>query len=356
MSTSMRAAMFYGPGDVRVESVPIPEAGPGELVVRVKTATTCGTDVKAFVRGYPNLTPPTPFGHELAGDIVAAGDGVDAARPDLALGARVVSANSAPCHHCYYCRLGRESLCENLTLLWGAFAEYIRIPARIVRDNVHVLPDNLAYRDACLMEPLSCVVHGVEESDIRLGDTVAVNGAGPIGLMFVKLATLKGARVIVTDLSAERLAVATRLGASHTIQVQPDVDIVAAVRARTEDARGVDVVVEAVGQPAVWEAAVRMVRKGGLVNLFGGPKPGTRFDVDTNLVHYSELTLKGVYHHTPSYIRRALDIIIAGHIRSADFVTRDLSLEDVAFALALHRDQQVIKAGIIPPHEAAWDG
>src|SRR5918912_1519580 len=134
----MRAAMFYGPGDVRVEDVPMPEPGPKEIVVQVKTATTCGTDVKAFVRGYPNLVPPTPFGHELAGDIVAIGTEMPTIRPDLTVGARVVAANSAPCHHCPYCRNGQQSLCENLTLLWGAFADYIRIPARIVRDNTYV--------------------------------------------------------------------------------------------------------------------------------------------------------------------------------------------------------------------------
>jgi L-iditol 2-dehydrogenase len=344
----MRAAMFYGPGDVRVEDVPMPEPGPEEIVVQVKTATTCGTDVKAFLRGYPNLVPPTPFGHELAGDIVAMGAEVPTIRPDLTMGARVVTANSAPCHHCPYCRNGQQSLCENLTLLWGAFADYIRIPARIVRDNTYVLPDDLAYRDACLMEPLACVVHGLEQSHIRLGDTVAVNGAGPIGLMFVKMAVLKGARVLVTDLSAERLAVAARLGASHTIQVIPGTDAIAAVRALTEGSRGVDVAVDAVGLPAVWEAGVAMVRKGGLVTLFGGPKPGTTFNLDTNLVHYAMLTLKGVYHHMPYYVRMALKIIERKHITSADFVTKELPLEEVSAALQLHRDHRVIKAGILP--------
>ena len=344
----LRAALFYGPGDVRVEDRPIPEPGAEEVVVRVRTATTCGTDVKAFVRGYPNLIPPTPFGHECAGDIVAVGNAVQQGRPDLTEGARVVCANSAPCHHCYYCRAGQESLCENLVLLWGAFAEYIRIPARITRDNTYVLPEGLAYRDACLTEPLACVVHGVEMSNIRLGDTVAINGTGPIGLMFVKLAALKGARVLVTDLSEDRLVVARRLGAAYTLVVRPGTDVVAAIREQTEDGRGVDVAVEAVGQPSVWEASVRMVRKGGLVNLFGGPKPGTTFNLDTNLVHYAMITLKGIYHHTPSYVRIALELIARNQISSDDFVSRELPLEEIATALRMHRDQQVIKAAILP--------
>lgn len=346
----MQAAMFYGPGDLRVETVPEPEPGAGEIVVKVRTATTCGTDVKAFVRGYPNMIPPVGFGHELAGDIVAIGQGVADARPDLQVGARVVTANSSPCHYCWFCRRGQESLCEKLTLLWGAFAEYIRIPAGIVRDNTHVLPDGLAYRDACLTEPLACVVHGIEQSGVQLGDTVVVNGAGPIGLMFVKLAVLKGARVIVTDLSQQRLSVARTLGASELIRVQPGLDVVDAVRALTEGRRGVDVAVEAVGQPAVWESTVAMARNGGLVNLFGGPKPGTTFNLDTNRVHYAMITIKGVYHHTPHYIRTALELIIRGQITSDSFVSMDVPLRDVAHALELHRDGTIIKAAILPPN------
>lgn len=344
---TMGAARFYGPGELRFETVRVPELEDGDILVRVGTTTTCGTDVKAFVRGYRNMSPPMPFGHEFAGEIVAVTDGAAAARPDLTVGARVVSANSAPCYRCRYCRRGALSLCENIELLWGAFAEYVRVPARIVRHNTYLLPETLSYRDACLTEPLACVLHGIEASNITMGDTVVINGAGPIGLMYVALAKFKGAHIISTDLSDERLEVARTLGAAETINVQQYPDVVAAVMALTEG-NGAEVVIEATGLPSVWEASVEMAAKGGTVNLFGGPKTGSTFTVDTNRLHYDMLTLKAVYHHTPHYIARALELIKQGLVTSSIFVTRDYPLAEVLTAIEAHRDQQVVKAALLP--------
>ena len=279
----MQAAVFYAPGDVRIEQIPDPVAGPGEVVVRIRKALTCGTDLKIYRRGHPTIMQrvPTPFGHEFAGDIVGLGAGVDpAAWP---IGTRVVAANSAPCNRCAYCRMGRQSLCENLEFLWGAYAEQIVVPARIVEQNLYRIPDGVAYETACLTEPLACAVHGVAETGIRVGDTVAVNGAGPLGLMFVRLASRSGARVISCDLSAARLAVARELGAWQTVDVSAVDDQVAAVRALSPDGRGVDAAIEAVGLPEVWEKTVQMVRPGGVVNLFGGAKGGSSFSVSTTL-------------------------------------------------------------------------
>ena len=343
----MKAAMFYGPGDLRLESAPIPEVGDKDILVRIGTSTTCGTDVKSYVRGYRNTKLPMIFGHEFAGEIVVMGDKVGEVRPDLKIGSRVVCANSSPCFRCDYCRMGKFSLCENIELLWGAFAEYIRVPSSIVNVNTYVLPDDLAYKDACLMEPLACVVHGIEESNVNLGDTLVINGAGPIGLFFVALASLKGARIISTDLSEERLEVARTLGAHETVNVSQNTDVVKAIKDLT-DGKGADVVVEATGLAPVWEQSVEMARKGGTVNLFGGPKTGSTFSVDTNRLHYDMLTLKAVYHHTPYYIEKALNLIKRRQISSDIFVTREYPLGEVVTAMEAHKQQHVVKAALFP--------
>jgi L-iditol 2-dehydrogenase len=344
----MQAAVFYAPGDVRIEEIPVPIAGSGEVVVRIHRALTCGTDLKTFRRGHPTIMQhvPTPFGHEFAGEIVAVGaDVVDHWRP----GMRVVAANSAPCNHCHYCRLGRQSLCENLSFLWGAYAEYIAIPSAIVAHNLYEIPDLMSFETAALTEPLACAVHGIAETPIAVGDLVAVNGAGPIGLMFVRLAALRGAQVIASDLSPARLAAARALGASETVCVRDVEDQVAAVRALTPGGRGVDAAIEAVGLPEVWEKTVQMVRPGGTVNLFGGAKGGSAFSVSTTLLHYSELTIKGVFHHTPRYVETALSLLASGLVPANAFISGERPLMDVIDALEAMGRGEVIKYAIVPP-------
>src|SRR5499425_2386391 len=182
----MMAAVLYGKEHLQVEPVAVPKLQSGDILVRVKVALTCGTDVKVFSRGYHArmIVPPAVFGHELAGDVVAAGEDVTAFRT----GDRVVSANSAPCNECFFCLRGLENLCEDLLFNNGAYAEYIRIPARIVERNTYIIPEHVSYHDAALVEPLACVLRGLEESGIRPGDNVSIIGLGPIGLMFVRLA------------------------------------------------------------------------------------------------------------------------------------------------------------------------
>ena len=342
----MQAAVLYGPEDVRMEEIPVPEIGPGDVLVRIRAALTCGTDAKVFKRGgHPTMIrPPAPFGHEFAGQVAAVGSAVEGFEP----GMRVVSANSAPCGQCRYCRMGRESLCDDILYINGAYAEYVAIPERIVKANLLPIPDHLPFQHAALVEPLACVVHGVEESNIRSGDIVVVNGAGPIGLFFVRLARLRRASVIATDMTPERLAAAARLGAEETVLASEVEDIVEAVRSRTSAGEGADIAVDATGIPAMWEAAARMVRKGGLVNLFGGCKPGTTFTLDTRLIHYSEVTIKGVYHHTPGFVRQALDLLVSGEMMPEEFVTAELPLDRVQEALNLIIDRKGIKAAVIP--------
>ena len=314
----MTAAVLYGKERLQIETVDVPKIGAGDVLVRVRAALTCGTDVKVFRRGYHArmIVPPALFGHELAGDIVALGDNVQG----FEIGQRVMAANSAPCGECYSCRRGQENLCENLVFNNGAYAEYIRIPERIVQRNLHVIEDHVGYQDAALAEPLACVLHGLEDCALRAGDTLAVIGLGPIGMMFVRLAkVVYGARVIAIGRRQPQLDRAARMGADELILNSDGADVVGTVKGMTEG-RGADAVIEAVGLPELWQLAVRLLRRGGVVNFFGGCASGTSVGLDTNLLHYSELTCKASFHHTPALIRKALDVVGRGYVTAKDFV------------------------------------
>jgi L-iditol 2-dehydrogenase len=314
----MTAAVLYGKERLEIETVDVPKIGAGDVLVRVRAALTCGTDVKVFRRGYHArmIVPPALFGHELAGDIVALGEAVQG----FEIGQRVMAANSAPCGECYACRRDQENLCENLMFNNGAYAEYIRIPERIVQKNLHVIEDHVGYQDAALAEPLACVLHGLEECALRAGDTLAVIGLGPIGMMFVRLAkAVYGARVIAIGRRQPQLDRAARMGADELILNSDGADVVGAVKGMTEG-RGADAVIEAVGLPELWQLAARLLRRGGVVNFFGGCPAGTEVGLDTNLLHYSELTCKASFHHTPALIRKALEVVGRGYVTAKDFV------------------------------------
>ncbi|MCD4669069.1 MAG: zinc-binding dehydrogenase [Actinomycetia bacterium] len=343
MVKKMKAQLFYGPGDVRFEETDVPATGPGEALVKIKSALTCGSDLKTYKRGHPTMiVEGSVFGHEWAGDVVELGSGVK----DFAIGDRIVAVNSVPCFRCYYCKLERYSMCENLVYNNGAYGQYIKVPAPILSVNTLKIPDHIDYKQAALLEPLACAVHGIDESNITEGDMVAVNGAGPIGLFFVALAKLKGAIVISSDLSGERLEVAKELGADFTINAAEVDDQVRAVKDLTDGGRGVDVAIEATGFPKVWEMTILMARKGGTVNLFGGCASGTAITIDTKLIHYSELTIKGVYHHTPYYVRKAFKLIEKGLFDTSKFITSDMPLERLVEALELMGKQKGIKYNI----------
>src|ERR1700736_4502375 len=214
----MMAAVLYGKENLRIEAVEVPKIEAPDVLVRVQAALTCGTDVKVFRRGYHArmIVPPALFGHELAGDIVAVGKGVR----DFRVGQRVVAANSAPCLECFYCRRGCENLCEDLLFNNGAYAQYIRIPGRIVERNMYEIPEHVSYQDAALVEPLACVLRGLDETSIGPGDNVAVIGLGPIGLMFVRLAKLYGPRVLAIGRRKTQLDRAQAAGADDLISTE----------------------------------------------------------------------------------------------------------------------------------------
>ena len=345
MSRKMKAAMYYGIGDVRYEEVDIPEIGPGELLIKVGTALTCGTDVKTYKRGHPVLIKQIPslFGHEYAGTIEAVGEGVE----DFKVGMRVVATNSAPCGDCFYCKRDMPNLCTWLkdNLVNGAFAEYIKVPEPIVRWNTHQIPDSLSFRDAALTEPLACVVHGIEESNIRLGDTVVVIGAGPIGQMLIMLAKKNGAStVIASDLAELRRDIALKAGADIVIDPSKE-DPVERVKQETSG-RGADVVIEAVGIRQTWEQAVDMTRDAGTTVLFGGAASGTQFELDTGRFHYGQLTIKGVFHLKPKHVERALKLIIAGDVNTDLLITHEMPVEKIGEALEMMGAGKTMKISI----------
>jgi L-iditol 2-dehydrogenase len=294
--------------------------------IAIEAALTCGTDLKVFKRGYhaKMIVPPAVFGHELAGTVSELGDG--SSKLGWKISDRVVVANSAPCGECFHCKAGQENICDDLLFLNGAYAESIVVPARIVQKNMLRLKPETAFRDAALVEPLACVVQGIEDTKLRAGQHVLVIGAGPIGLMFVALAKQLGCDVTVAGRRAARLEAAKKLGVpqSGIIDIGDGNDLAAKVRATSKE--HFDAVIEAVGQPTTWESSVHLVRKGGTVNFFGGCPAGTTVTLDTTLIHYSDLTLLGSFHHTPHTIRRALEFIEAGVIRAADFVDGECAL------------------------------
>ena len=343
----MTAAVLYGKEDVKIERVPIPTLDVGEVLVKVQVALTCGTDLKVYQRGYHArmIVPPALFGHELAGVIEEVGPNVRGFRK----GMRVVALNSAPCGTCFYCSKHQENLCDDLLFNNGAYAEYIRIPRRIVETNMLAIPRDVSYEEAAMAEPLACVLRGLHETKLEIGDSVAVIGAGPIGLMFIQAAKLTGSNVIAVVKRDSQATAALKIGADSAVQITKASDPVKAVRKLTPEGRGCDVVIEAVGRPQAWEWSIDMVRKGGTVNFFGGCASGTTVALDTQRLHYNELTLKATFHHTPETVRKAFALICEKKIKGTDYITGEAPLSRLQQVLRhmLNRTDD-IKTAIIP--------
>ena len=344
----MKAVLFYGPENIKYdENVMVKPLTKGEILVRIKSALTCGTDVKTYRRGHPVLIKsiPSGFGHEFAGVVEKIADDVD----NVKVGDRVVCANSAPCGECFYCRHEEYNLCENLDLLNGAYAEYIVVPARIVKKNTLILPDDLSFDKAAFCEPLANVVHGVERTDIKEGQTVGIIGIGPIGLMFARLAKLKGAKVIVAGRNKLKLRMADEFAHADEIidlKKYPNPEMI--FKEFTEEKKGLDVAVECVGLPEIWERMFSCVRPGGTVHFFGGCKSGSTVSFDTTRMHYGDIKLMSVFHHTPKYFRQALEYIKSGDVEVEKLITDTLGLKDVEFAMKQHIAGNAIKYLIKP--------
>jgi len=314
----LKALRFHGPGDLRVEEVPRPEPGQGEVLVEVEVALTDGTDLKTFQRGHPRILDrlPAPFGHEFCGI-------------DAESGRRVVTANSAPCGHCGACRAGRETLCQRLEFLSGAYAEYVLVPERIASVNLHSVPDRLAPEVAAMLEPLACCLHGVEQAEVQPGSVVAVLGTGPIGLMLCACVADAGGWPVTVGGRPERHALAPAFGA------------------RPGDPRDADVVIEAAGTKQAWQDALELVRPGGTVLFFGGLELGAEVALDPYRLHYDELTLRGSFHHTPRHVRAALGFLASGAYPWERLITHEVSLEHLPELFA-DPPRDYLKAAVRP--------
>lgn len=341
----MLAALLYGQEDLRLEYVAEPTPAAGEVVIQIAVATTCGTDLKVWRRGNhaKMLQMPTLFGHEASGRIVAVGEGIE----NWQVGDRVVANNSAPCMKCFFCQRQEYSLCPNLTWNNGTFAEYLKIPAEIVQHNMLRIHTELSYELAAMTEPLACVLHGIARSDVRQHDTVVVLGDGAIGLMFVAVLAQQGNRVLLFGGNQQRLQIGQKLGAAKTFNYRQIEDTPSVVKEQTAS-WGADVVIEATGVPAVWESAIACVRPGGTVNLFGGCPRDTTITLNTEQLHYSELTLKGVFHNTPKYVRAALSLLASRVIPFELLISEQRSLQELEQVFQDMKARQVIKVAIVP--------
>ena len=343
----MKAVRFWGPGDIRYEDVPIQEPKEGEVLIKIKAALTCGTDVKTYRRGHPVLIKklPSGFGHEFSGVVEKLGAGVD----KFKVGDRVVAANSAPCGECFYCKKEEYNLCENLDLLNGAYAEYITIPARIVEKNMIILPDDLSFERAAFCEPLANVVHGAYRTEIKEGQSVGIIGIGPIGLLFARTAKLMGARVIVGGRNPVKLKLAEEFAhADEIVDLKKYPNPEKIFKDFSDEKKGLDVAVECVGLPEIWERIFTFVRPGGTVHIFGGCKSGSTVTFDATKMHYGDMKMMSVFHHTPKYFREALNLIASGKMEVEKLITDKLELKDVEYAMQEHIAGRAIKFLITP--------
>ncbi len=341
----MKAVVFHGPGDVRYEDVPWPTPGPGEVVLRIEAALTCGTDVKVRRQGHPVMIPrvPTVFGHEFAGTVAAVGREVRGVRE----GDRVVAANSAPCGVCRYCRQGRPNLCEDLLFVNGAYGEAIALPPRLVQRNLVRLSSRVPAWRAAFAEPLACALLGIERARLEPGQTVVVFGHGPLGCLLAMVAAARDARVILVGKPGWRFDQVQALKLGEYVAVSTPEAVTAEIQSLTAG-RGADVAIDATGRPEVWEQAVSAAGRGGTVVFFGGCAPGTTVRLDTRRLHYEELTLVGAFHHTPELIRRAVELLESGGLVPDGLVTHRMGLPAVGAALDLMSRGEALKVAIKP--------
>jgi len=339
----MKQAILLKPGSIEIRDVPVPAPADGELVVKINTSLTCGTDLKAYKRGHALIPMPGPFGHEYSGTVAATGRGVSGFKE----GDPVMGVHSAPCNGCRYCRRGLFNLCEVIMekKALGAFAEYMLVPAPVVQQNLFQKPEHVSFEEAALLEPFSCVLHPYSTLHMNTIETALIMGAGPIGLLHLACLKMHGVRTIVSDISGSRLSTAETMGGTIA-----ESDTIESVIEKNTDSLGVDLVVECTGLPHVWEKTVHYVRRGGTAVLFGGCPAGTRVSYDTHRLHYDEITVSGSFHYTPHDVRRAREILVEKKINVSALISGAFPLEELTEALDLLEKGEGVKYAIKPDH------
>jgi L-iditol 2-dehydrogenase len=346
----MRVVRFHAPGDVRLEDAPEPSPGPREVKIRVRACSMCGTDVKISRFGHHHIHPPRVMGHEIAGEVVEVGADVRGST----VGDRVQVIAAIPCGDCAFCAGGQMNICPNQVSMGyhfdGGFAEYMVVPEEVLKvDGLNLIPDGLSFAEASVAEPLACALNAQELVRINPGDDVVVVGSCPIGCLHVRLARSYGAaRVFLVELSRERLEMAAALVHPDGAICSADEDPVARIMELT-DGRGVDVAITAAASGAAQEDALRMLARGGRISFFGGlPKDNPTITLDSNLVHYSELTIVGANGSSPEHNRRALALIADGKVPVKDLITHLLPLEQGVEGIEIVARGEAIKVTIEP--------
>jgi L-iditol 2-dehydrogenase len=346
----MKVFRFYAPGDVRLEEAPEPSPRAGEVKIRVRACSMCGTDVKISTSGHQRIVPPRVMGHEIAGEVVEVGDGVDGWVP----GDRVQVIAAIPCGTCEFCRAGAMTICPNQVSMGydfdGGFAPFMIVPPEVLAvDGLNRIPDQVSFAEASVAEPFACAINAQEIIDVHDGDVVVVVGSGPIGCLHVRLARARGAaKVILVELSRERLDLAAGVVRPDVAICAGEVDPVAAVKEAT-DGRGPSVIITAAASGAAQEQALQMLAPQGRLSLFGGlPKDRPTITFDSNLVHYRELAVFGANGSSPAHNRQALAHIADGSVPVSDLITHLLPLDQVAEGIDIVRSGTGIKVTIEP--------
>lgn len=337
----MLSAYLIKQGMIEIKEVPCPEPSANEVLVKIKSALTCGTDLKAFIRGHNLIPMPGKFGHEFSGEIAMTGKGVKKFKQ----GDNVMCVHTAPCLKCEYCKNRLFNLCNNImqTKILGAFSEYIIVPSYIVNQNMFIKSDNISFQEAAFLEPLSCVIHSIKGLNLKKESKVLIIGSGAIGLLHLLLAKKIGAIVIISGLQRQKLKIAKTLDADFAIM---PTEITSVIKELTNGI-GVDIVFECTGQVNVWEESVNYVRRGGTVILFGGCKEGTKVTYNTQRLHYDEITLKGSFHFMPSDVREAYNLLKNG-LNVKPLITKQYSLKNINKAFEKLSKRQGIKYAIMP--------
>ena len=343
--THSRRAMLVEPGRIELRDYVPPHPGPGELLIQIRCALSCGTDLKTFRRGHPLWELPMPFGHEFSGVVMEAGEGVTAFKP----GDEVMAAPTAPCGICFYCQHGQENLCDDAVgrMVHGAYADMLTLPAHIVARNTFIKPADLPFEEAALLEPLSCVVHAIEMARPDKNETVVILGGGAFGLIHMLALRAAGVReVVVVGRGADRLKWAENLGADRVVDAR-SADATAEI-ARLNGGFGPDLVIECTGHVEVWQDAFARVRRGGRVVFFGGCPPNTSLNIDTRRMHYDNLTLMAPFHYRPRDVRRAYELLAARALNAGAIVNARMRLGELAQVFDMLERGVVLKCAVIP--------